>query len=427
MADDKSQVIIIGAGVAGSAAAYRLAKAGREVLVIEKGETPGAKNMTGGRIYTYALDVLMPGEWADAPLEREVNREILMMMTADDAFAVDSTFGSTNQQSYSVLRGKFDAWLAGKAEEAGASVIPGSTVTGLILRDGKVCGVKIDDEELEADIVISAEGVNPLCAERSGFIPTASPKDMAVGFKYVYKLDESVINDRFNTERGKGVAMLCAGECSKGISGGAFLYTNKDSISIGVVVDTEGWKSYKLPIANFAEEFKQHPALARYIEGGELVEYSAHVIPEGGIKSIPQLYANGFMVVGDAAGFVVNRGLTVRGMDYGILSGIAAAEAADEALNVGDFSRNSLKSYEDKLKPFVLKDLDTMKNSHDYIAHTKHMFTTYPELITTIMRNIYSVDGTPTRKIMGLVKQSIPKKISYLDVIKDIVKGGKSL
>lgn len=427
MADDKYQVIIIGAGVAGSAAAYHLAKAGREVLVVEKGETPGAKNMTGGRLYTYALDILMPGEWADAPLEREDNREVLMMMTPEDAFAVDSTFGSIKQQSYTVLRAKFDAWLAGKAEEAGAMIIPGSTVTGLIVRDGKVCGIKLDDEELEADIVISAEGVNPLCAERSGLIRTASSKDMAVGFKYVYKLDESVINDRFNTESGKGVAMLCAGECSKGVSGGAFLYTNKDSISIGVVVDTEGWKASKIPIGDFAEEFKQHPALTRYIAGGELVEYSAHVIPEGGIKSIPQLYADGFMIVGDAAGFVVNRGLTVRGMDYAILSGIAAAEAADEALEKGDVSKNSLQSYKEKLKPIVLNDLETMKNSHDYIAHTKYMFKTYPELITSIMKNIYSVDGSPTQKAMGLVKKSIPKKISYLDIIKDIIKAGRSL
>ena len=427
MADEKSQVVIIGAGLAGSAAAYRLAKAGREVLVIEKGETPGAKNVTGGRLYTYALEALMPGEWSDAPLEREVNREILMMMTADDAFAVDTTFSSIKQQSYSVLRAKLDAWLAAKAEEAGAMMIPGSTVTGLIVRDGKVCGVKIDEEEFEADIVISAEGVNALCAERSGLIRTASPKDMAVGFKYVYQLPEQVINDRFNCESGKGVALLAAGDCSKGVSGGAFLYTNKDSISLGVVIDTEGWKASKIPMASFGEEFKQHPAIARYIEGGELIEYSAHLIPEGGMKSLPPLYSDGFMITGDAAGFVVNRGLTVRGMDYAIMSGIAAAEAADEALTAGDFSKNSLKRYQDKLKPLILSDLETMKNTHDYIAHSKLMFTAYPELVTSIMRNLYAVDGAPTKKAVGLVKQAIPKNISYLDLIKDAIKGGTSM
>lgn len=427
MSEEKFQVIIIGAGLAGIAAAYRLAQAGREVLVIEKGETPGAKNMTGGRLYTYALEALMPGQWADAPLEREINREILMMMTADDSFSIDNTFGSLVQKSYSVLRAKFDAWLAAKAEEAGAAIIPGSTVTDLILKDGKVSGVKIGDEELEAELVISAEGVNALVAERAGLIKPKDPKDMAVGLKYVYQLSEEVINERFNTESGKGVAMLCVGECNKGISGGAFLYTNRESISIGLVVDTHGWKESKLPLAKVAEEFKQHPALARYIQGGELIEYSAHLIPEGGYQSLPQLYADGFLVTGDAAGFVVNRGLTVRGMDYAIVSGIAAAETANEAIEAGDYSRNSLKSYEERLKPLVIKDLETMKKSHDYIANTKHMFTTYPDLITSIMKSIYSVDGTPTKGAIGLVKQAIKGKISYFDVFKDVLKGGRSL
>lgn len=427
MSEEKFQVIIIGAGLAGIAAAYRLALAGREVLVIEKGETPGSKNMTGGRLYTYALEALMPGQWADAPLEREINREILMMMTADDSFSIDNTFGSLVQKSYSVLRAKFDAWLAAKAEEAGAAIIPGSTVTDLILKDGKVSGVKIGDEELEAELVISAEGVNALVAERAGLIKPKDPKDMAVGLKYVYQLSEEVINERFNTESGKGVAMLCAGECNKGISGGAFLYTNRESISIGLVVDTHGWKESKLPLAKVAEEFKQHPALARYIQGGELIEYSAHLIPEGGYQSLPQLYADGFLVTGDAAGFVVNRGLTVRGMDYAIVSGIAAAETANEAIEAGDYSRNSLKSYEERLKPLVIKDLETMKKSHDYIANTKHMFTTYPDLITSIMKSIYSVDGTPTKGAIGLVKQAIKGKISYFDVFKDVLKGGRSL
>lgn len=86
MSDERFQVIVIGAGLAGSAAAYRLAKAGREVLVVDRGKTPGAKNMTGGRLYTHALEKLMPGEWTDAPLEREVTREMMMMMSGKTAF-----------------------------------------------------------------------------------------------------------------------------------------------------------------------------------------------------------------------------------------------------------------------------------------------------------------------------------------------------
>ncbi|ADY55458.1 Electron-transferring-flavoprotein dehydrogenase [Syntrophobotulus glycolicus DSM 8271] len=427
MAEEKFQVIIIGAGMAGAAAAYRLAKAGREVLVVDRGSEPGAKNMTGGRLYTYALEELMPGEWLSAPLEREVTREILMLMTPQDSVAVDTMLGGASRQSYSVLRARFDPWLAAKAEEAGAMLIPGSTVDGLILRDGKVAGIKTGGEELEADLVISAEGVNALVAERAGLIRPVRAQDVAVAAKHVIKLSEEIINERFNTAPGQGAAIMCAGECTRGISGGAFLYTNKDSISLGLVVDSKGWKEAKMPLAEVAENLKQHPALARYIEGGELVEYSAHLVPEGGYPSLPQLYGDGFLLAGDAAGLVVNRGFTVRGMDYAILSGIAAAETANEAIEAGDYSRRTLQSYEARLQKLVLKDLETLKNSHDYLAHTRHLFTTYPALAAGLMKNLYQVDGQPAKKVTGLLKESIRGKLPYFDVFKDILKGGRSL
>lgn len=427
MSEDKFQVIIIGAGLAGSAAAYRLAKAGLEVLVVERGSEPGTKNMTGGRIYTHALERLMPGKWQDAPLEREITREIIMMMTSENSVSVDSLFPSMNQQSFSVLRGKFDSWLAAKAEEEGAMIIPGTTVDGLIIRDGKVCGIKTGDEALEAELVISAEGVNALVAEREGLVKRPNPKDIAVGLKYVYQLSEEIVNNRFNTESGKGTAMLCAGDCTKGVSGGAFLYTNKDSISIGLVVDSIGWRNSKLRLADFAEEFKQHPAISRYIEGGELIEYSAHLIPEGGINSLPQLVSEGFLLTGDAAGLVVNRGFTVRGMDYAILSGIGAAETAIEAIENENYSKSFLSKYEEKLNEIVLKDLRTFKNSHDYIVQTEHMFSTYPELSARLLKDLYSVDGSPAKHVKDIMKKSIKGKVPVFSVIKDAMKVVKSL
>ncbi|WP_318505047.1 FAD-dependent oxidoreductase [Bacillus sp. T3] len=427
MSDEKFQVIVIGAGLAGSAAAYRLAKAGIEVMVVERGSEPGAKNMTGGRLYTHALEKLMPGAWEDAPLERDITREMIMMMTPDSCMSIDSLFPTMTQHSYTVLRGRFDPWLAAKAEEEGAMIIPGTTVDGLIIRDGKVCGIKTGDEEIEADLVISAEGVNAIVAERAGLIKPINVKDVAVGVKYLYQLPEQVINDRFNTVSSEGTALLCAGECTKGISGGAFLYTNKESISLGFVIDSNGWKKSKFPIADFAEEFKQHPAIARYIEGGELIEYSAHLIPEGGFNSLPQLYTDGFLLSGDAGGLVVNRGFTVRGMDYAILSGIAAAETAIEAIEANNFSKNFLKLYEEKLNEVVLKDLKTFRNSHDYIGYSKHLFTTYPDIAGGLMKNLFTVNGDPAKSVMNIVKDSIKGKMPVFNVLKDAVKGVKSL
>jgi electron transfer flavoprotein-quinone oxidoreductase len=427
LSDEKFQVIVVGAGVAGCAAAYRLAKAGREVLLVDRAKTAGAKNVTGGRLYTYALEELMPGEWADAPLEREITREIVMMMANGNGVALDSRLTGVDRLSYSVLRAKLDAWLAAKAEEAGAMVVTGSTVDELMVRDGKVCGVRLGDEELEADLVISAEGVNALTAERSGLITPVKVENVAVGVKQVFKLPEAVINERFNTVSGKGAAMMCVGECTKGVSGGAFLYTNKESISLGIVVDSQSWKNAKLPLADMTEELNQHPALAGYLEGGELVEYSAHLIPEGGIHAVPRFAADGFMIVGDAAGLVVNNGLTVRGMDYAILSGIAAADTANEAIEANAYGAAALKGYETRLRQRVLKDLEIYKNSHSFMVEATNIFTVYPGIAADMMRNIYAIDGRPARRLTGIAKETLAGRLSLFEMAKDAFKAVKSL
>ena len=114
------------------------------------------------------------------------------------------------------------------------------------------------------------------------------------------------------------------GEVTKGKFGGGFLYTNKESISLGIVVGIhdlmEGAPAIQAPV--LLDEFKQRPEIARLIKGGETVEYSAHVIPEGGLKALTKLYGEGILVAGDAAGFSLNIGVTVRGMEYAMASGI---------------------------------------------------------------------------------------------------------
>ena len=181
MSEERFEVIVIGGGLAGLSAAYRLSKAGRKVLVLEKAPYSGAKNVSGGRIYTYALDKLMGDAWKDAPLEREINQEYLMMMNDEDAVIIDTTTNALGNQSYSVLREKFDKWLAGTVEEAGGLVIGGACVDGLIRKDGRVCGVTVGEESLECDLVIDAEGVNALVAERAGVIDPIRLENIAVG------------------------------------------------------------------------------------------------------------------------------------------------------------------------------------------------------------------------------------------------------
>ena len=133
MSEDKFDAIVVGAGVAGSTAAYVLARAGLEVLMIERGDEPGGKNMTGGRLYTHSLEKILPGFTGQAPLERKVTRETITMLTADSAVSADfhsRLLQGEGRESFTVLRADLDRWLAAQAEEAGATL---------------ACSVRVDD------------------------------------------------------------------------------------------------------------------------------------------------------------------------------------------------------------------------------------------------------------------------------------------
>ena len=426
MSEERFEVIVIGGGLAGLSAAYRLSKAGRKVLVLEKAPHCGEKNISGGRIYTYALDKLMGDEWKDAPLEREINQEFLMMMNEEDALVIDTTTNALGNQSYSVQRSHFDRWLAKKVEEAGGLVIGGATVDGLIRKDGRVCGVTVGDEELECDLVIDAEGANPIVAERDGVIDPIQLENYAIGIKSVYRLSEEIINDRFNTDTDKGAALLGMGSANQGLFGGLFMYTNKKTISIGLVQDAKTWMDSGLKIQDAMELIKDHPLISKYIEGGALVEYTAHLIPEGGYDAFSEFCDDGILVTGDAAGLCMNRGFTVRGMDYAIMSGIAAADTADQALTKGVFSKDFLSMYTARLEHNVLNDFKTLKRGHNYMANSEHLFTTYPDLAISALQSMYKVDGGALHGVVKTIVKGLPK-IKVFSVAKDAIKGVLSL
>jgi len=236
MSEEKFDAIIVGGGLAGCSAAIVLANAGLEVLVVERGDFCGAKNMTGGRLYGHSLEKIIPNFAQEAPIERKITREKISLMSEDSS--LDVGFGSkklssnNENASYTVLRSTFDRWLASKAEEAGAEIIPGILVDELIVEDGKVIGISATGEELYADVVILADGVNSLLAQSIGMKKELEPHQVAVGAKEVIKLGEDVINQRFAVNNGDGVAWLSCGDPTVGGFGGGLIYTNKDSVSI---------------------------------------------------------------------------------------------------------------------------------------------------------------------------------------------------
>ena len=424
MSEDIFDAIIVGAGLAGSVAALVLAREGADVLVIERGNAAGAKNVTGGRIYAHSLERIIPGFAETAPVERRITHEKLAFMTEKGAMTMDylnADEASASQVSYSVLRSKFDAWLMAQAEEAGAQLITGIRVDNVVQRDGKVVGVEADGDILEANVVILADGVNSLLAEKLGMAKRVDAANVAVGVKELIELPKSVIEDRFQLQGNEGAACLFAGSPTDGLMGGGFLYTNEDTLSLGLVCGLHHLKDAKKSVPQMLEDFKQHPAVAPLIAGGKMVEYSAHVVPEAGMNMQPELIGDGVLIAGDAAGMCMNLGFTIRGMDLAVAAGEAAAKAVLYAKQNNDFSRNGLASYRQHLDNGPMRDMRMYQRLPAFLDNPR-MFTRYPEMMVGVARDLFTIDGSAPVPMRKKILQHA-KKVGFINLMKDGIKG----
>ena len=431
MAEEKFTAIVVGAGPAGSTAAFLLAKEGHDVVLVERGTTPGSKNMYGGRMYSHALNRIMPRFWEEAPVERPIAQETITFLSGDRSVSVvcsNMGWAADPYHSFTLLRAEFDAWLASKAEEAGALLACGIRVDELLMDGGKIIGIKAGEDEMLADVVIAADGVNSILAQKVGWAKMFAPSQVATGVKEIIELPPDIISQRFQLEGNDGAARLFVGDCTSGMQGGGFLYTNKSSISLGLVINAGELQKSQVKLCDLMEDFKTNPHIAPLIEGGQVAEYSAHLVPEAGLAMMPQLYGDGMLVAGDAAGFVLNLGYTVRGMDFAIASGEAAARTVMEAKARNDFSRQTLSRYEELLKQsFVLRDLEAYRKAPGFLEN-KRMFNAYPKLAASLAAGLFTVDGAPPvhlmQMIFGQIKQS---GISLLQLARDGWKGVRNL
>ncbi len=322
--------VVVGAGPAGSAAALQMARRGMSVLLVERGERPGTKNVFGGRMYSWALEKLVPGFRGEAPLEREVTREVLGFLWRDSWVEFQVGRGERAAgQGYTLLRPRFDSWLAEVAEGEGVTLVSGIRVDAPVVEGGRVTGIAAGPDRIAAPVTILAEGALGLLAEAAGLRPPTRARDFAVGVKEVLELPEEKIEDRFGLSSGEGSAQLYLGDFTGGIPGGGFVYTNRDTISVGVTLRLGAYSAGEARARTWEvlERFKSHPRIASYLRGGRLVEYSAHSLPETQYGRV-RAAGPGVAAVGDAAGLAANLGITVRGMDFALESGRLAAEAA---------------------------------------------------------------------------------------------------
>lgn len=429
MSEGGFDAIVVGGGLAGSTAAYVLAQHGLEVLLIERGNSAGSKNMTGGRIYSHSLEKIIPNFAEEAPVERKVVKEKISMMTDTDAVTMgyqSPRLAETGSDSYVVLRGKFDQWLFNKAEEAGAVTVTGIKADELMMEGNRVTGVICGGEEMQADVVILADGVNSMLAEKAGLRARVKPSQVAVGVKETYELPTKVIEDRFGLTDNEGTAWLFAGSPSNGMVGGGFLYTNKESVSIGLVLGLQHIEKSSKTVEELMEDFSNHPEVAPLIKDGKLLERSGHVVPEAGLSMVSTLYGDGYLICGDAAGFCLNIGYMVRGMDLAVASGEMAAKAVLQAKEKGDFSAGSLQSYKAMLDDsFVMKDLAVYKNFPAFMENPR-IFNDYPAMLSEIMADMFIVDGKPAVPLRKKAMKHL-KKVGLMNLVKDGIKGVKSI
>ncbi|MFC5407228.1 FAD-dependent oxidoreductase [Cohnella soli] len=426
---EKFDAIVVGAGPAGIACAYELGKAGVNVLLIERGEYPGSKNVMGGVLYRKMMEEIVPDFHKEAPIERPIVEQRFMMMDKESAVTFSYKGMEWAQEPYNnftVLRAKFDQWFAAKAVEQGALLVNETVVLSCIVENGRVVGVRTDrpDGELRADVVVLADGVNSLLAKSLGFHKEFRPDEVALATMEILKLDKKIIEDRFNLEEGQGCTIELFGDATKGILGTGFLYTNKDTLSIGVGTLLSGLIKHKIKPYELMEYVKTHPMIRPYIQGAEAQEYLAHLIPEGGYKSMPKVVGAGVLVVGDAAQLV--NAIHREGSNMAMTSGRLAAETIIAAKESGDFSEVGLDSYRQKLmNSFVGQDLKKYKDATHHFDKFPQYFDQYIPMMNKAASQMLTVDGASKREKQKKIWRDIGPTKAKFKIARDLYRAWK--
>ncbi len=427
---DNYDVVVVGAGPAGSAAAIAASSAGAKVLLVERGPFPGSKNVYGGVIYPGILERYIPDWQNEVPVERWITRRSTMLLSGDRSVTIDyddPTWRTGRKNGATAYRADFDRWLASKAQKAGADLVCSTLVKG-VTRDakGRVTGVVTDRDGAEiSGVVVAADGVNSFLAKEVGLYPNFKAEDLTLGAKEVYRLSKSRINSIFSVQSDCGVDIEILG-ATGAISGGGFLYTNSDTISIGVVLSLADLRNAKLRPEKIIADLRSHPSIEPFFAQSELVEYSAHLIPEAGYRSWPKLSIDGMVVAGDAASTCLATGIWLEGVNMAIGSGFVAGEFAASA-SKSDGPVN-FKSYDRLLKAsFVGKNHVRFQNA-PHLVMSDSVQRGYPKLATEFLAGLLTVgDPVPKAGLGELLRKARKSSgISRWQLFQDLIAGWRT-
>lgn len=402
-----ADVIIVGGGLSGLSAGITAVREGLNVILLERGEYSGAKNVSGGRMYVHALKKLIPDAIERAPLERPVTRETFEFHCNGKKLTF-SFEEKGKKNSYTILRAKFDRWLASEAESMGL-LISYSTLVNNAYREGGGITLETNRGTLRAPLVIDASGVTSVVFRYLG-LRKFTPDKWMLGVKEVVKAEIDLPEDEGEVRTIVGLI--------KGVKGGGFVYTNKDTLSVGMAVTFDSLPKSEFPARDLVEAFRERLGIE-----GEVLEYSAHAIPYYGYGNLPPLYDKNVIAVGDAAGFLINDGFTIRGMDLAIGSGMIAGIAAKKIIESGDYSRTGI--YYDLLKEsFVLKHLKLAYNRFS-LLNSPHVLSAYPEVLCNVLSDMFTVEEERKSLVDDIILRLKEKGISLTRAITDLWRASK--
>ncbi|MCE1245693.1 MAG: FAD-dependent oxidoreductase [Firmicutes bacterium] len=429
--EDRFDILVVGAGYAGSTAALITARSGLKVGLIERGEFLGSKIVMGNLLYSGVLRQIIPDLEENAPLERFIRRRRFCCLNGESAASFEFESQKYNESPHndlwSVRRDRFDPWLASQVEAAGGKFFNRLTIKELIVENENVVGVRTaDGREMFSDIVIVAAGGNSKLVPQTGDHPEYPPDSYILGIAESLTVPPEIIESRFMLKGREGVSINFYGHVIEGNVGSAFLTTGIDSIMIGAVFNARSLKGQvrNAPL-RFLMNLKNHPIVQRMIEGGRTRALSTYIIPEIGFDFMRNLYCNGAMIVGDAAGFLNSNTYPI-GSVMATLSALFAAETAIEAKRKGDYSKRTLSKYSERIvSSFTMDDMRKFNRNPWFTDHYPEFFGVYPQMAVDLAEDFLSNDATAPRSRQQRVFQRVKKELSVFPFLRELMESRK--